>query len=94
MIGRKGTDGRRGAGKRREESRRQAQEGEMTGDVLEFVMAMDHYKRANNRPFPTWSEVFEVFRSLGYRKAAPAGGTMEPCDVRAAGVGGTEGTGE
>jgi hypothetical protein len=31
---------------------------------------MDLYKRANRRPFPTWSEVLEVLRALGYRKVA------------------------
>ena len=25
-------------------------------------------RRANRRPFPMWSEVLEVFLSLGYRK--------------------------
>jgi hypothetical protein len=34
----------------------------------EFMGAMDRYKRQNRRPFPTWSEVLEVFRSLGYRR--------------------------
>jgi hypothetical protein len=29
---------------------------------------MDLYKRNNRRPFPTWSEVLEVIRSLGYRQ--------------------------
>lgn len=33
-------------------------------------MAMDEYKRQNNRPFPTWSEVFELIHFLGYRKVA------------------------
>ena len=33
-----------------------------------FMRAMDRYKRENRRPFPTWSEVLEVLRSLGYRK--------------------------
>lgn len=40
----------------------------ITDDVQEFVMAMDRYKREHHRPFPTWSEVLEVARSLGYRK--------------------------
>ena len=31
-----------------------------------FRTAMDRYKRENRRPFPTWSEVLEVLRSLGY----------------------------
>jgi len=34
------------------------------------MKAMDRYKRENRRPFPTWSEVLEVLRSLGYRKVA------------------------
>ncbi|MGL4421464.1 MAG: hypothetical protein ACRCZF_12415 [Gemmataceae bacterium] len=37
-----------------------------------FMKAMDRYKRENRRPFPTWSEVLEVLRSLGYRKVADA----------------------
>jgi hypothetical protein len=35
-------------------------------------MAMDRYKRANRRAFPTWSEVLEVLRSLGYRRTEAA----------------------
>ena len=35
-----------------------------------FMKAMDRYKRENRRPFPTWSEVLEVMRSLGYRLVA------------------------
>ena len=34
-------------------------------------MAIDEYKRVNERPFPTWSEVFEIIQFLGYRKVAP-----------------------
>jgi hypothetical protein len=67
---RRGLDRRRGPGRRRSDIRRQAEEGEITGDLLEFVMAMDEYKRQNNRPFPTWSEVFELIHFLGYRKVA------------------------
>ncbi len=33
-----------------------------------FMKAMDRYKRENRRPFPTWSEVLEVLKSLGYEK--------------------------
>jgi hypothetical protein len=39
-----------------------------TPEEVEFMKAMDRYKRDNRRPFPTWSEVFNVFRSLGYHK--------------------------
>jgi len=38
-------------------------------EELEFMKAMDHYKKENHRPFPTWSEVFKVFTEvLGYKK--------------------------
>ena len=36
------------------------------------MKAMDQYKRDNRRPFPTWSEVLEVLRSLGHRKTEAA----------------------
>ncbi len=45
----------------------------MSNEQLEFVLAMDEYKRANRRPFPTWTEVLEVIKYLGYRKVAPMG---------------------
>jgi len=35
---------------------------------VEFMHAMDQYKRASGRMFPTCSEVLEVLRSLGYEK--------------------------
>jgi hypothetical protein len=42
---------------------------------LEFLDAIEEYKRRSARKFPTWSEVLEVVRDLGYRKGdgpAPA----------------------
>lgn len=48
-------------------------------DEVEFMKAMDDYKRKSGRMFPTWSEVLEVVRSLGYTKPeAPAIPAMEP----------------
>lgn len=43
---------------------------EMTGEVLEFITAIDEYKRIHGRPFPSWSEVLEILKSLGYEKSA------------------------
>ena len=63
-------DRRRGPGRRRSDVRRSAEEGEMSDELLEFVMAIDDYKRANDRPFPSWSEIFEIVHYLGYRKVA------------------------
>lgn len=41
-------------------------------DELEFMAAMQQYKQRSGRMFPTWSEVLEVVRSLGYEKAGTA----------------------
>jgi hypothetical protein len=68
---RNGLDRRRGPGRRRGEIRRAAEEGEITGELLEFIHTIDEYKRINERPFPSWSEVFEIIQYLGYRKVAP-----------------------
>ncbi len=35
---------------------------------LEFMLAMNEYKHKSGRMFPTWSEVLEVLRDLGYTK--------------------------
>src|SRR6476659_5517848 len=45
-------------------------ERDYNDEETEFMKAMDRYKRENRRPFPTWSEVLEVLRSLGYRRVA------------------------
>jgi hypothetical protein len=40
---------------------------------LSLQEAVEEYKRSSGRMFPTWSEVLEVIRGLGYEKAqAPA----------------------
>lgn len=64
---RTGLERRRGAGIRREEDRRSAEEGEMTPEQFEFVKAMETYKRKKNKPFPNWVDVLEVITALGYK---------------------------
>ena len=41
-------------------------ERDYTDDEVQFMNALDDYKRASGRMFPTCSEVLEVVRSLGY----------------------------
>jgi len=65
-----GLDRQRGPGKRLTDERKSAEEGQMSEEQFEFVMAIDEYKRKNTRPFPTWTEVLEVIKALGYRKVA------------------------
>jgi len=45
-------------------------EQETRGEVLEFATAIDAYKRNERKPFPTWGEVLEVLKRLGYRRSA------------------------
>lgn len=65
-----GLDRRRGPGRRLTDDRKSAEEGHMSDEQFEFLMAIDEYKRKNTRPFPTWTEVLEVIKALGYRKVA------------------------
>jgi len=79
-------DRRRGPGRRRGEVRRAAEEGEISGELLEFVTAIDEYKKINEKPFPSWSEVFEIMQYLGYRKVEPMAehiNTASGCEVLA-----------
>ena len=39
---------------------------------VEFMNALDEYKRTSGRMFPTCSEVLEVIRNLGYVQLSPA----------------------
>ena len=43
-------------------------ERDYSGDEVEFMQAMDAYKRKNGRMFPTCSEILEVIRDLGYSR--------------------------
>lgn len=63
---------RRQLGERRRQVDPTTCERDYNDEEIEFMKAMDQYKRANRRPFPTWSEVLEVLRSLGYRRVAEA----------------------
>jgi len=66
--------------RRRQDRRRQIDpttcERDYSDNEIEFMRAMDDYKRKSGRAFPTWSEVLEVMMSLGYRKVADPS-TME-----------------
>ncbi len=67
----------RRVGPRREKVARRRQidpttcERDYSADEIEFMHAMDAYKRANGRMFPTCSEILEVIRALGYVRTTP-----------------------
>jgi len=75
-----GLERRRGPGRRRSDFMKSAEEGEMTTEQFLFIKAIDAYKRVNNRPFPTWTEVLEVVRKLGYRKTAAMTLEIDGCE--------------
>jgi hypothetical protein len=70
-----GRMGAQGAGKAEGKTASKARSGgpaspdDMPADVVEFITAVDDYKRIHGRPFPSWSEILEVLKGLGYRKA-------------------------
>jgi len=81
---------RSGKDRRQGERRRQVDpttcERDYNDDEIAFMKAMDQYKRANRRPFPTWSEVLEVLHALGYRKVeAPTAMPGLPVDPQSNG---------
>lgn len=51
-------------------------ERDYSDDELQFMQAMETYKRTSGRMFPTCSEVLEVLRGLGYAKT-PATAAVE-----------------
>jgi hypothetical protein len=65
---------RRGTSERREKVNRRRQidpttcERDYTDEEVEFMHALDQYKRTSGRMFPTCSEILEVIRDLGYEK--------------------------
>lgn len=67
-----GLERRRGPGRRLSDFIKAAEEGELTNEQFLFVMAIEAFKRANARMYPSWTDVLEVIRLLGYRKTLPS----------------------
>jgi len=47
---------------------RRINEYRLSPEVLEFINAVNDFKSVHQKPFPTWSEIFQIFTGLGYRK--------------------------
>jgi len=75
-----GLERRRGPGRRLSDFAKSAEEGEMNREQFLFIQAVDAFKRANDRPFPTWTEVLEVVRKLGYRKTCAMDIELPQCE--------------
>ncbi len=62
-------------------------EREYSDAEIEFMQALDDYKRRSNRMFPTCSEILEVLAELGYRKVEDAAsGCCHATDVTQPGI--------
>ncbi|MEZ6098211.1 MAG: hypothetical protein R3E01_04500 [Pirellulaceae bacterium] len=65
-------DDRRTGERRKVARRRQIDpttcERDYSNDEIEFMQALDAYKRTSGRMFPTCSEILEVIRDLGYAR--------------------------
>lgn len=72
LVGTTGLERRRGPGRRLSDFTRSAEEGEMTTEQFLFLMAIDGFKKANGKAYPSWTDVLEVVRLLGYRKTMPS----------------------
>jgi hypothetical protein len=53
-------------------------ERDYNDEEILFMQALDEYKRANGRMFPTCSEILEVIRNLGYVRLPQAAGALPP----------------
>ena len=60
------------SGVRQNTVRHDAEEGAYGDQMFEFVMAVQKYKSQNKINFPSWTEIYDIFQALGYRKTAPA----------------------
>jgi hypothetical protein len=68
----------RGPGRRLSDERKSAEEGQMSQEQFEFLMAIKEYKEKNAKPFPTWTEVLDVIKALGYRKVTDPQSLTQP----------------
>lgn len=53
-------------------------ERDYSADEVEFMNALNDYKRKSGRMFPTCSEMLEVVRALGYSKPGQVPTSAEP----------------
>ena len=56
-------------------------EREYSEQEIEFMHAMDEYKRRSGRMFPTCSEILEVLTKLGYRQVAESKEIYQPTEM-------------
>jgi hypothetical protein len=55
-------------------------ERDYNDDEIEFMQALDAYKRTSGRMFPTCSEILEVIRALGYVRVTRTAAAAPPAE--------------
>jgi len=75
-----GMERRRGPGRRLSDFARAAESGDMTKEQFLFLMAVEQFKKSNQVTFPTWTDVLEIIRLLGYRKTMPMEVTLNAAE--------------
>lgn len=55
-------------------------ERDYSDQEIEFMQAMDAYKRSSGRMFPTCSEILEVLRDLGYQQIGKPAETADAAE--------------
>ena len=60
----------RGPEGERRKAERRINEYRLRPEVLEFINAVNDFKSVRQKPFPTWSEIYDIFVALGYKRAA------------------------
>jgi len=60
---------KRGPEAERRKVERRINEYRLRAEVLEFINAVNEFKSVRQKPFPTWSEIFDIFVGLGYSRA-------------------------
>ncbi len=53
----------------RRKTERRINEYRLRPEVLEFINAVNEFKSVRQKPFPTWSEIYDIFVGLGYLRA-------------------------
>jgi len=54
------------AGRRKVE--RRINEYPLSPDILEFINAINEFKSVQQKPFPTWTDIYGIFVNLGYKR--------------------------
>jgi hypothetical protein len=58
-------------------------ERDYSNEEIEFMQALDEYKRKSGRMFPTCSEILEVVRAMGYERRTAVATIVEEIPIAA-----------